>query len=262
MESAMSSSLLVALDHGIKRITINRPERRNALDPETSRMLLDAIRWSADDGTRVIVLTGARESFCAGADLVSASSAAREGFDVTAWLRETTNPTILAMRELPIPIIARVHGPAVGVGCNLALASDLIIASEHATFAQVFVKVGLVPDGGSTYLLPHLVGYHKAFELMALGELVTAKDAHALGIVNRLVPTPALDCVVDEMAKRLAHGPATALAHLKRGLTAVDRQHLVAALDREAVSQADCIASPDFREGVSAFMEKRAAVFA
>jgi len=257
----MSSSLLVSLDQGVKRITINRPERRNALDEEASRGLLDALRWSGSDGTRVIVLTGAKESFCAGADLQSVAAAGPAMFDVTAWLRETTNPTILAMRELPIPIIARVHGPAVGIGCNLVMASDLVIASETATFGQAFVKVGLMPDGGRTCFLPRLVGYHKAFELTAFGEVLHALDALALGIVNRVVPHAALDGVVDDLARRLAHGPSTALARLKTALHHGEQSTLAESLDREALSQGDCARSPDFREGVAAFLEKRPAVF-
>lgn len=255
----MSSTLLVALEHGIKRITINRPERRNALDEATARQLRDAIEWSLDDGTRVVVLSGARESFCAGTEPVSAGEASREGVEATSWPRETTNAIILAMRTMPIPIIARVHGAAMGFGCSLALACDLVLATEHATFGQAAVKVGSIPDGGSTYLLPRLVGYHKAFELMALGEPLSAADALALGMVNRLVPVPALDCVVGELAKRLAHGPTMALAHLKRALVEDERASIAAALAREAAGQGACLASDDSREGASAIAEHRVA---
>src|SRR2546428_509257 len=128
--------------------------------------------------------------------------------DVTASLREHTNPTILAMRGLPKPIIARVHGPAVGVGCNYALACDILIASDQAKLGQVFVKIGLMPDGGSTYFLPRTVGYAKAFELMATGDIITAGDALALGLINRVVPLEELDSTVDAMASRLAASPA------------------------------------------------------
>lgn len=258
----MSSTLLVALEHGIKRITINRPERRNALDEATAGQLSDAIEWSRDDGTRVVVLSGARESFCAGTDLACAEQSSREGVEATSWMRETTNAIILAMRTMPIPIVGRVHGAAMGFGCNLALACDLVLATEHATFGQSAVKVGLIPDGGSTYLLPRLVGYHKAFEIMALGEPLSAADALALGMVNRIVPVPALDCVVGELAKRLAHGPAMALSHLKRALAEGDRAPLAAALAREAAGQGACLASEDFREGAAAFAERRMARFA
>jgi len=159
--SERAESLLVTLQDGIKRITLNRPERRNSVDGATVRLLLAAFKDAADDGTRVVILTGAGESFCAGADLSATSASDIANFDITTSLRERINPTILAMRALPVPVIARVHGHAVGVGCNFALACDLIIASEQALFGQVFVKIGLMPDGGGTYFLPRLVGYHK-----------------------------------------------------------------------------------------------------
>ena len=255
----MPPKLLVSVQHGIKRIVINRPERRNAIDLETAQLLHDAFTDPVEDDARVVVLTGAGESFCAGADLQAVGSMEElSRFDVTRSLRETTNPTILAMRALPMPIIARVHGPAVGVGCNFALAADIIIASEAASFGQVFVKIGLMPDGGSSWFLPRLVGYAKAFELMATGDIVSANDALALGLINRVVPTPALDGAVESMATRLARGPARALANLKAALDHGQRSDLAAALDFEALHQGDCFRSPDFAEGVSAFLQKRA----
>lgn len=254
-------SLIVALENGVKRITINRPERRNALDPESIRALGEAIRSSADDETRVIVLTGAADSFCAGADLQSSDGAEFTQTDVTKLLREGINPIILAMRALPKPIIARVHGHAVGVGANLALACDLIIASEAALFSQIFVKIGLMPDGGGTYFLPRLVGYHKAFELMASGEIISAPQALALGIVNRVVPVTGLDTEVEALAARLSAGPGVALAQIKAGLNHSLGSDLAGALEFEAVHQANCFRSADFIEGVTAFREKRKAHF-
>ena len=179
-----SDKLLVTLENGIKRITINRPERRNALDGETMILLREEIQRSAEDESRVVILTGAGDAFCAGADL---QAVGQREVDVTASLRERTNPTILAMRQLSKPIIARIHGHAVGVGCNYALACDILIASDQAKFGQVFIKIGLMPDGGSTYFLPRIVGYAKAFELMATGDIFSAQDALALGLVNRVV---------------------------------------------------------------------------
>jgi 2-(1,2-epoxy-1,2-dihydrophenyl)acetyl-CoA isomerase len=259
----MASTLLVALEHGIKRLTINRPDRRNAVDEHTAEMLLDAIRASADDGTRVIVLTGSGDSFCAGADLNAAQSMKGAGVasDVTSWLRDLTNPTILAMREVPVPIIARVHGPAMGLGFSYVLASDIVIAADNATFAQAFVKVGLMPDGGSSYFLPRLIGHHRAFELMVTGDVLHAEQAAAYGIVNHVVPPAALDGVVAETAKRLAHGPREAIAAIKSALALAESAPLADVLDHEAVHQGDCARSPNFAEGVAAFMEKRKAVF-
>jgi 2-(1,2-epoxy-1,2-dihydrophenyl)acetyl-CoA isomerase len=164
---------------------------------------------------------------------------------------------VRAIRACPKPVIARVHGPAAGVGMNFALACDLVVASDAATFGQVFVKIGLMPDGGSTYTLPRLVGYHKAFELMALGELISAAEAHRLGIVARVVPADGLDAAVDELARRLAAAPRAALAAIKAGLQHGETSDLAGALEFEAVRQDACFHSPDFAEGVAAFLEKR-----
>lgn len=254
---AQSEKLLVTLEDGIKRITFNRPERRNSVDVETVELLHQAIQLSAEDDSKVVVLTGAGNAFCAGADLQATSERDIKSIDVTASLRERTNPTILAMRALPKPIIARVHGHAVGVGCNYALACDIIIASEQAKFGQVFVKIGLMPDGGSTFFLPRAVGYAKAFELMATGDIITAGQALALGLVNRVVPFEELDSTVNAMASRLAASPAIALQKIKQGLNHGINSDLASALDFEAVNQQACFHSEDFLEGVKAFLEKR-----
>jgi 2-(1,2-epoxy-1,2-dihydrophenyl)acetyl-CoA isomerase len=256
-----SEKLLVTLKDGIKRITINRPERRNSVDHETVQLLRDAVQHSVDDGTRVVILTGAGDSFCAGADLAATSASDIANFDVTRALRENVNPTILAMRDLPVPIIARVHGHAVGVGCNYALACDMIVASEQALFGQVFVRIGLMPDGGSTFFLPRLVGYHKAFELMATGDIIGAQEAQQLGVVNKVVPFSELDATVDATAARLAQAPGIAIAKIKAGLNHGSQSGLAAALEFEAVNQDACFHSPDFIEGVTAFVQKRKAVF-
>lgn len=256
-----TDKLLVSIEDGIKRITINRPERRNSVDSETVQLLRDATKQSAGDGTRVVILTGAGDSFCAGADLAATNPSDIANFDVTKSLRENVNPTILAMRALPVPIIARVHGHAVGVGCNYALACDMIIASEEALFGQVFVRIGLMPDGGGTFFLPRLVGYHKAFELMATGDMINAEQGRQLGIVNHVVPYAELDATVDSLAHRLAKAPRLALASLKAGLNHSSQSDLAGALEFEAVNQDACFHSPDFIEGVTAFLQKRKAAF-
>jgi 2-(1,2-epoxy-1,2-dihydrophenyl)acetyl-CoA isomerase len=258
---ASNDKLLVTLEDGIKRITINRPERRNAVDTETVKLLRDAILSSADDESKVVVITGTGDAFCAGADLQTTSEHDIKSIDVTASLREHTNPTILAMRGMPKPIIARVHGHAVGVGCNYALASDIVIASEEAKFGQVFVKIGLMPDGGSTFLLPRSVGYARAFELMATGEIISANEAFALGLLNRVVAFDLLDATVNAMAARLAEAAPIALRKIKEGLNHGLNADLASALDFEAVNQGVCFQSADFKEGVQAFLEKRKAQF-
>jgi len=256
-----ADKLLVTLQDGIKRITINRPERRNSVDSDTVQLLLAAFKDSAGDGTRVVILTGAGDSFCAGADLASTSERDIASYDVTTAIRENVNPTILAMRSLPVPIIARVHGHAVGVGSNYALACDLVIASEQALFGQVFVKIGLMPDGGSTYFLPRLIGYHKAFELMALGDIIKAEEALQLHLVNKVVPFAELDATVDALAGRLLAAPRVAIQKIKAGLNHGAQSDLATALDFEAVNQDACFHSPDFLEGVTAFVQKRKAAF-
>ncbi len=254
---AASDKLLVSLSEGIKQITINRPERRNSVDTETTQLLHQEINRSFTDESKVVILTGIGEAFCAGADLEATSKADITQFDVTSALRDRTNPTILAMRRLPKPIIARIHGPAVGVGCNYALACDMLVASEQAKLGQVFSKIGLMPDGGSTYFLPRIVGYAKAFELMATGDIINAHEALSLGLVNRVVPFEELDETVQAIAQRLALAAPIALAKIKAGLNYGENTDLAGALEFEAVNQDDCFHSADFIEGVTAFFEKR-----
>ncbi|PYS80225.1 MAG: hypothetical protein DMF66_00075 [Acidobacteria bacterium] len=153
------------------------------------------------------------------------------------------------------------HGPAVGIGFSYVLASDISVATREATFSQSFVRVGLMPDGGSTYFLPGLVGYARAFELMATGATIKAEEALRLGLVNHVVPREELDPMVDALAARLAAAPQPALARIKAALSRGEQERLAAALDFEAEGQADCFASSDFLEGVTAFMQKRAPVF-
>lgn len=257
-----NEKLLVSLSgDGIKQITFNQPEKRNSVNAEMTERLFDAMRESANDGTRVIILTGANDSFCAGADLAARNEEEIVEYDVTKYLREIVNPTILVMRSLPVPIIARVHGHAVGIGCNFALAADLIIASEDALFGQVFVKIGLMPDGGSTFFLPELVGYHKAFELISLGEIINAREAEKLGFVNKIVPFAELDETVEKLANKFVNSPQIAIEKIKAALNQNTQSALADALEFEAVGQDECLHSADFIEGVTAFMQKRKAVF-
>ena len=252
----MSDKVLVTLENGIKRITFHNPARRNAMDFEAFKFIGDEIKRSAEDETKVIILTGAGDAFCAGADVQGFGSGEATG-DVTASLRAGVNPGIQAMRDLPKPIIARVHGHAAGVGCNYALAADIIIASDQAFFGQVFVKIGLMPDGGGTYFLPRAVGYNRAFELMALGDPISSQQAFEMGMINRVIPADELDTTVNKLAERLAASPGIALAKIKAGLIAASKSDLAGALEFEAVNQGDCFRSGDFKEGVSAFLQKR-----
>ncbi len=258
--SEASGKLLVSLEDGVKRITFNNPARRNAVDFETMRLFAETIKESFEDETRVVVITGAGESFCAGADLQAGLSSAVPR-NVETDLREVINPGVIAMRALPKPIIARVHGHAAGIGCNYALGADIIIASDQAFFSQAFIKIGLMPDGGGTYFLPRLVGYNKAFELMALGDPISAQQAFEMGMLNRVVPAGELDATVDAITRRLADAPAIALARIKGGLVGSLQSDLTSALEFEAEGQGECFRSADFAEGVTAFLQKRKAVF-
>ena len=256
-----NEKLLITLEGGVKRITFNNPARRNAIDFGMFEAFARAVEESATDASRVVVITGAGDAFCSGLDLGSISPAELATMDVAARVRELINPPVRRMRELGKPFVARVAGPAAGIGFSYVLASDVVVASEEATFSQSFVRVGLMPDGGATHLLPALVGRAKAFELMATGDTISAQDAQRLGLVSRVVPRADLDAVCDELAARLAAAPQPSLARIKAALGLSEQKALAAALDFEAEGQAACFRSPDFFEGATAFMQKRAPQF-
>lgn len=258
---SQNQSLLVTTEGGVKRITFNNPSRRNALSLETFALFAEAVDEAARDDSRVVVITGAGDSFCGGLDLTSLGMEELARMDVAAKIRELINPPILKLRALRKPVVARVNGPVAGIGFSYVLASDVRVASADATFMQSFVRVGLMPDGGSTYFLPAQVGYARAFEIMAAAPQLSAQDAHALGLVNRVVAREELDAAVEETIARLAAAPQPSLARIKAALARREHEALAAALDYEADAQAECFRSPDFLEGVTAFMQKRAPEF-
>ena len=255
------AKLVVETEGGVKRITFNNPARRNAVDLDTFALFAGAVEEAARDSCRVVVITGAGDSFCGGLDLSSLSMEELARMDVAAKIRELINPPVLKLRALRKPVVARVNGPVAGIGFSYVLASDVRIASSDATFMQSFVRVGLMPDGGSTHFLPSLVGYARAFELMATGAQLSARESLALGLVNRVVAREELDAAVDEAAARLASAPQPALGRIKAALARREHESLAAALDYEAEGQAECFRSRDFLEGVTAFMQKRAPEF-
>ncbi len=245
---------------GIATITLNRPEVYNALNDKITYELQDALRAvSKDDAVRVVVLAGAGKAFCSGQDLKAVAGDEKRSFMDS--LHKRYNPIIMAMRSLPKPIICRLNGVAAGAGCSLALACDMIIASEEATLIEVFINIGLVPDSGSSYFLPRLVGMAKAFELCSIGSKVKANEALQLGLVNRVVPADQLDDTVKEFADHFAQAPTKSIGLIKRMLEKSATANLNEMLEYEAYCQEIAGTSNDYKEGVAAFLEKRKAVF-
>jgi 2-(1,2-epoxy-1,2-dihydrophenyl)acetyl-CoA isomerase len=245
------------------RIVLNRPEALNAWNEQFGLDLLDGVRKVAeDDSIRALLIIGAGRGFSSGADLKEQRGAQDGGMpDLSARLKETYHPIITGLRELPKPVVAAVNGPAVGIGCSLALAADLILAAESAYFMLAFVNIGLVPDGGSTAFLPARVGYARAAEMAMLGERVPAAQALEWGLINRVVPDDQLDPEAGGLLEKLANGPTKSYAGSKRLLNRRIYADLAGQLEAEADAQRDQGHSQDFVEGVMAFVEKRPARF-
>ena len=243
---------------GIVTVTLNRPAKKNAINEVMWDELLAVLREiDATDTDRCLVLTGAGNAFCSGADLGGEAERARHQL-----LRmHHYNNVALALHNLTKPALAKVNGVAVGAGLNLALGCDLVIASDRARFSQIFVKRGLSVDLGGSYLLPRILGMHKAKELALLGEIFDAREAERIGLVNRVVAHDELDDAAADWAMRLASGPPLALALTKRLLTNGFGIGLAEALEAEAVAQTVNIASDDTTEAIRAFFEKRSPSF-
>jgi 2-(1,2-epoxy-1,2-dihydrophenyl)acetyl-CoA isomerase len=241
------------------RILLNRPETLNAWNGQFGEDLLDAVTTVAEnDALRALLITGAGRGFSSGADLKEQRTAGDSGApDLSARLKEIYHPIITGLREMPKPVVAAVNGPAVGIGCSLALAADLIVAAESAYFLLAFVNIGLVPDGGSTAFLPARVGYARAAEMAMLGERVPAEQALDWGLINRIVPDDHLDGAGDALLQLLANGPTRSYAGAKKLLNRRMYADLAGQLDAEAETQREQGSSKDFTEGVLAFVEKR-----
>lgn len=245
--------------NGIATVTLNRPDVYNALNDEITFELQDALKACAkDELVRVLVLTGEGKAFCSGQDLKSSAGQKRSFLDS---LHKRYNPIIRAMRSLPKPILCRLNGVAAGAGCSLALACDMIIASEEATLIEVFINIGLVPDSGSSYFLPRLVGMSKAFELCAMGNKVKAAEALQLGLVSKVVPADQLDAAVAGYTDYFAKAPTKAIGIIKKMLNRAVTSNLDDMLDYEAYCQETAGSTLDHQEGVKAFLEKRKPVF-
>jgi 2-(1,2-epoxy-1,2-dihydrophenyl)acetyl-CoA isomerase len=259
-----SETVLFAATDGLAWITLNRPERRNAVDAEMREALLDALARVADDAAiRAAVLTGAGEAFCPGADLWGAppDRDAMHPGRPRRMMKENSQRLIRTLLEVEKPVIAAVNGVAAGLGAHLAFACDLVIAAEEARFIEVFVRRGLAIDAGGAFLLSRLLGLQKAKELVFLGESVSAHEALALGLCSRVVPRADLDDAARNWGMRLAAGPTFALGLSKRLLTRAYESVLETCLEEEALSQSLVARSEDAQEGLRAFAEKRPAQF-
>lgn len=246
-------------NNGVATITLNRPESLNAFVPEMNKEVLEAFRdGERDPGVRCFVVTGAGRAFCAGQDL-KGRTPEKKG-SLGASLREKYNPIIRQIRQTEKIVIAAVNGVAAGAGCNLALACDLRVASEEAKFVQSFVRVGLAPDSGGSFILPRLVGLSKAMELLLLGETVDAREAQRIGLVAKVFPANEFPAAAKAIAERVARAPR-GIGLIKRAVNHANLSHLESDLEYEACLQEIAGRSSDYDEGVSAFLEKRAPVF-
>lgn len=245
----------------VRTITLDRPASKNGLTHDLALQMAHAIAGATQ--ANCIVLAGANGAFCSGLDLKDAMQRGlRPGPELRAQMAESFHGVIRALRTCGVPTIAAVDGAAAGFGCDLAVACDLRIVSERAVFAEVFVKRGLMPDGGSTFLLPRIIGLGRALELFYTGDPVDAQEAYRIGLANRIVPSAELDMRVAELADRFAAGPPLAYEATKNAVyDSLDEGSLSRALDREADGQMVLLGSKDFGEGVAAFLGKRPPTF-
>ena len=256
--------LLYDVKDGVATLTLNRPERLNALGDTLRDDLQDAVtRASEDPEVRVMIVTGAGKGFCSGGDVkaMSERKASGSGRPLMEKVAPGRDRTVLALRDAPKPVIAAVNGAAAGAGMNLALCCDLRLASTTAKFAQAFVKRGLHPDWGGTYFLPRIVGTAKACELIFTGEVIDAREALRLGIVSAVHPPEELMTAAHALARKIADGPPIAIRLAKRGIYHNLECDLRQALEYETFAQNICFDTDDAAEGIRAFVEKRSPSF-
>ncbi|MCC6303816.1 MAG: enoyl-CoA hydratase/isomerase family protein [Rhodobacteraceae bacterium] len=247
-------TIAVTEDAGLGIVTLDRPAVMNALDARMRAELLDALRRLAPR-VRALVLTGAGRGFCSGQDLGAAADPA--AIDLERTLREEYEPLLRLIHDYPVPVLAAVNGAAAGAGANLALAADVVVATESAVFVQAFARIGLIPDAGGTFMLPRLAGLARAMGMALFAGKVTARQAADWGLIWEAVPDGNFAAVWRARARALAEGPTVALAALRGALRAGLVNGFEAQLALEARLQGACGASADFREGVAAFLEKR-----
>lgn len=262
IDSAVEAAVLHHDEDGIRRIRLNRPQAANALRPVDRDRVIELLdEADGDHAIRVVVIAANGRHFCSGADLTGIARAgageARRATDSMRTIMNGAQRLVAAVLDCGKPVVAAVNGAAAGIGAHLALAADLVVAAQDASFVEVFVRRGLVIDGGGAYLLPRRIGMQKAKELAFFGDKLPAAEALALGMVNRVVPAAELDAAAHEFARRLAAGPTTAISLNKRLLNASPDGDRAAAFLAEAMAQEIQSAAEDSREGVRSFMERR-----
>jgi 2-(1,2-epoxy-1,2-dihydrophenyl)acetyl-CoA isomerase len=255
-------TILFSIKDSIARITLNRPDRLNSFTNHMHAELRDAISRCVPEGARVLVISGAGKGFCAGQDLNDRAVApGQAAVDLGESVEKNYAPLVKSLRELPMPVVAAVNGVAAGAGCNFALACDLVIATESASFLQPFCKLGLIPDTGGSYFLPRLVGIQRAMGLALLGDKISAKCAADIGLIWECVADAEFALRVDAIAAQFASGPTLGYARTKHALYSSANHNLAEQLALEGALMRECGFSEDYREGVAAFKEKRAPKF-
>lgn len=269
-------NIILSEDEGVTTITLNRPEKRNAMSPELMEEFAKALdRVAKDENTRAVVITGAGEAFCAGGDVkldvakvgeyVSDMKSKRSSrMSIMAQAAKHANALIQPIKKIAAmekPVIAAINGFAVGGGCDLAMVCDIRIASEKAKFGEFYVRRGLVPDLGGTYFLPRLVGISRAKRLIFTGDLIDAKEAESIGLVDEVVPEDQFESAVYDFAKKLAKGPTKAIGAAKREINKALNMNLDESLSAAMSAQLPLIQTEDYKEGYTAFLEKREPVY-
>ncbi|MEQ1688147.1 MAG: enoyl-CoA hydratase-related protein [Sphingopyxis sp.] len=250
-------TITVAVNDQIATITLNRPGRLNAMGPHMADEISDAL--DNVGGARTVLMTGEGRAFCSGADLTMRGGPTASG--PYSALTQHYNPLMLKLSRLAIPVVCAVNGPAAGIGCSLALAADFVIAGQSAYFLQAFVNIGLVPDGGASWMLPRLIGKARATQMMMLGEKIGAEQAADWGLIYQCVEDAVLMAEAKALAARLAAGPTLALGIMRQNIAAADESDYASALLREAEGQRIAGSSADAMEGGMSFLQKRAPMF-
>ena len=256
------NAILLDIASGVAKITLNRPDKLNSFTGEMHVELKQAMQTIlADSSVRVLMITGAGRGFCAGQDLSERMMGDEETADVASSLEKNYNPLLKQLRALPYPVVCAVNGVAAGAGCNLALACDIVIAAKSASFIQIFSKIGLIPDAGGTYTLPRLVGTARAMAAAMLAEKISAEQAAQWGMIWKCVDDDKLAGEADALARQLAGQATRALGLTKRAIYASSNNSFEQQLNLECDLQREAAKSEDFREGVTAFKDKRPAKF-